>query len=93
MTDLNTAERERLMQAVFACEAAVRELFHPDKVNLASLGNQVPHLHWHVIARHSDDRNFPDPIWAAPLREGREGRRAPVPDARLGTTLSALLAR
>jgi diadenosine tetraphosphate (Ap4A) HIT family hydrolase len=94
MTDLSSGERERLMRAVFACEAALRELFNPDKVNLASLGNQVPHLHWHVIARHADDRNFPDPIWAAP-RIGRaqsERQRASVADGRLGTTLSALLA-
>jgi len=95
MTDLSTGERERLMRAVFACEAALRELFHPDKVNLASLGNQVPHLHWHVIARHADDRNFPDPVWGAPQREGRThgGRRAAVPDGQLGAALGTLLAR
>ncbi|MGQ9685997.1 MAG: HIT family protein, partial [Thiobacillaceae bacterium] len=48
MTDLPQAERCRLMAVVFALEAAVREVLQPDKVNLASLGNQVPHLHWHV---------------------------------------------
>ena len=95
MTDLGAGERERLMQAVFACETALRELFRPYKVNLASLGNQVPHLHWHVIARHADDRTFPDPIWAAPRREelAPGGGGAVVPDARLGTSLAALLAR
>lgn len=93
MTDLDAGERERLMRAVFACEAAMRELFHPDKVNLASLGNQVPHLHWHVVARHADDRHFPDPIWAAPRRDetARGTSRPPVPDARLGAQLTALL--
>jgi len=65
MTDLSQAERERLMCAVFACETSLRELHRPDKVNLASLGNQVPHLHWQVIARFERDRHFPDPIWAA----------------------------
>lgn len=39
MTDL--AERERLMRVVFACEAALRSLYRPEKVNLASLGNVV----------------------------------------------------
>ena len=38
----------------------------PDKVNLAALGNMVPHLHWHVIPRWRGDRHFPDAIWAAP---------------------------
>jgi diadenosine tetraphosphate (Ap4A) HIT family hydrolase len=45
MTDLAPAERTRLMDAVFATEAALRELMHPDKVNLASLGNITRHLH------------------------------------------------
>ena len=40
-----------------------------NKINLASLGNVVPHLHWHVIARFENDANFPAPIWAAPVRE------------------------
>lgn len=55
MTDLDAPERGRLMRVVFACEQALRELVRPDKVNLASLGNQVAHLHWHVIARFADD--------------------------------------
>jgi diadenosine tetraphosphate (Ap4A) HIT family hydrolase len=42
----------------------------PDKINLASLGNMTPHLHWHVIPRHAGDRHFPRPIWAEPLRAG-----------------------
>ena len=68
MSDLPEDERQRLMAVVFAVEAAVREVLRPDKVNLASLGNQVPHLHWHVIPRFGDDPQFPDPIWAAPRR-------------------------
>jgi len=41
----------------------------PHKVNLASLGNVVPHVHWHVIPRFLDDRHYPDPVWAAPRRD------------------------
>ena len=66
MTDLE--ERERLMRVVFACEATLRKLYRPDKINLASLGNVVPHLHWHVIARFADDAQFPDAIWAPARR-------------------------
>jgi diadenosine tetraphosphate (Ap4A) HIT family hydrolase len=68
MTDLAAAERTHFMQVVFAAEAAVRELLKPDKVNLATLGNVVPHLHWHVIPRFRDDRHFPNPIWGEPRR-------------------------
>jgi diadenosine tetraphosphate (Ap4A) HIT family hydrolase len=88
MTDLDAAERGRLMQVVFAVEAALRECLRPDKINLASFGNVVPHLHWHVIPRFAGDRHFPLPVWAAPQRESP--RRAPVDRARLA---AALLAR
>jgi len=64
MTDLSAAERARLMDAVFAAETALREVLAPDKINLASLGNVVPHIHWHVIPRYRDDPHFPRPIWA-----------------------------
>ena len=51
MTDLAAPERARLMEVVFTAESALREAVRPDKVNLASFGNAVPHLHWHVIPR------------------------------------------
>lgn len=69
MTDLAPAERAHFMCVVWAVEAAQRAVLRPDKVNLASLGNVVPHLHWHVIPRYEDDPHFPDAIWAAPRRE------------------------
>ena len=69
MTDLDEAERDGLMAVVYAVEAAVRETMQPDKMNLASLGNMTPHVHWHVIPRFADDRHFPGPVWAPPRRE------------------------
>jgi len=48
--------------------------FGPYKINLASLGTVVPHLHWHVIPRFSDDRHFPAPIWAEAEREAAPTR-------------------
>ena len=77
MTDLAPAERTRLMEAVFATEAALRALLRPDKINLASLGNVTSHLHWHVIARYRDDRHFPGPIWAEPSRDPVPARTPP----------------
>jgi diadenosine tetraphosphate (Ap4A) HIT family hydrolase len=70
MTDLEEAERQALMAVVYAVEAAVRETMQPDKMNLASLGNMTPHVHWHVIPRFRDDRHFPTPVWAVPQRDG-----------------------
>jgi len=69
MTDLLRKEQERLMAVVLIVEQAVRDVMQPDKINLASLGNKVPHLHWHVIPRYKKDRNFPNSIWDKPNRE------------------------
>ena len=69
MTDLVPEERSRLMMAVMKVEQALREVLQPDKINLAALGNVVPHLHWHVIPRFTDDPHFPNPVWGARLRD------------------------
>jgi diadenosine tetraphosphate (Ap4A) HIT family hydrolase len=71
MTDLPALERRQLMEVVFATERAVREVVAPDKINLASLGNMTPHLHWHVIPRRYLDQHFPGSIWSAPQRSAR----------------------
>lgn len=68
MTDLAADERAHLMQTVFAIECAQREVLHPHKINLASLGNMTPHVHWHLVPRFEDDAHFPRPIWAEPVR-------------------------
>lgn len=69
MTELSTTERERLMSVVFAVEQAVRDIMQPEKINLASLGNMTPHIHWHIIPRFKQDRSFPNPIWGQSKRE------------------------
>jgi len=68
MTKLDEAQRQRLMKTVFAVESAQREVLAPHKINLASLGNMTPHLHWHVIARFADDLHYPQPVWGTPQR-------------------------
>lgn len=70
MTDLAKDQQIWLMQIVLAVEGVVRQAVKPDKVNLASLGNVVPHLHWHVVPRWQDDPHFPQPVWGPAQREG-----------------------
>ena len=70
MTDLAPPEPTRLLEVVCGVESALRALLEPVKINLASLGNYVPHLHWHVIARFPDDPHYPDAIWAPARRQG-----------------------
>jgi diadenosine tetraphosphate (Ap4A) HIT family hydrolase len=91
MTDLEPAERDGLMAVVYAVEAAVRETMRPDKVNLASLGNMTPHVHWHVIPRYADDRHFPAPVWAMPQRERAAGAEREGRAARLAAAIAARL--
>ena len=70
MSALAASDAHHVMDVVLATERALRQVVQPDKINLASLGNLVPHLHWHVIPRWKDDTHFPAPIWAAARRTG-----------------------
>ena len=72
MTDLRPPERDLIMRAVFAAESALREVMAPDKINLASLGNAVPHIHWHVVPRFRDDPHFPNSVWGHRVRDSRK---------------------
>lgn len=72
-TDLSASDRAVMMGVVETVESALRAHLKPTKVNLASLGNVVPHLHWHVIARFDWDARWPAPVWAPKQHE--------VPDA------------
>ncbi|WP_066702276.1 HIT family protein [Curvibacter delicatus] len=67
-SDLSAADRHLCMEAVTLIEAVLRRQLQPTKVNLATLGNVVPHLHWHVIARFDWDSHFPAPVWGAAVR-------------------------
>lgn len=68
MTDLSDTQRSLLMESVWKVEQVLRQQLRPNKVNVAQLGNQVPHLHWHVIPRWTADSHFPNAIWAAPAQ-------------------------
>jgi diadenosine tetraphosphate (Ap4A) HIT family hydrolase len=80
------------MAAVLAVEDALRDVLQPAKINLASFGNVVPHLHWHVIPRFADDPHFPEPLWGARQREPDPVRLAER-RARLPALRAAIAAR
>ena len=91
-SDLSAADRSHCMEAVTVVEQALRQHLAPTKVNIAALGNMVPHLHWHVIARFDWDSHFPAPVWAAAQRPGPADQEAAV-RALLPALESALRAR
>lgn len=68
MSDLPDDVRIHVMDVVNRVEKTMRRVMKPTKVNLAQFGNMVPHLHWHVIARYSDDAFFPGSTWSAKVR-------------------------
>ena len=81
-SDLAPAERALCLDAVVVVEEALRRHLHPAKVNLASLGNLVAHVHWHVVARFEWDSHFPAPVWAPPQRAVAPAELARIVEAR-----------
>lgn len=71
MTDLSNTDRLHMMMILFAVETSIRETLQPEKINLASLGNMTPHLHWHIIPRYIQDKHYPQPIWGTIQRPGK----------------------
>ena len=93
-SDLDAGARQHCMDAVTVVEQVLREHILPAKINLAALGNMVPHLHWHVIARFGWDSHFPAPVWAAAQRASDRAQedalraRLPLLDERLRDALA-----
>lgn len=84
-SDLALADRLHCMEAVALVERVVIERLAPAKVNLAALGNMVPHLHWHIVARYIEDSRFPAPLWA-PEQRPRDAAHEAAVAARLPDT-------
>jgi diadenosine tetraphosphate (Ap4A) HIT family hydrolase len=70
------ADLQRVVRAIVA-------VCQPDHVNVESLGNLMPHLHWHVIPRYKNDGRWGAPIWSADLKEQPDRRLAADERARL----------
>ncbi len=70
MSDCDQTTKQRIYEAVELTEEVMRAYFKPDKINIASFGNMVPQVHWHVQARFKNDSFFPNPVWGEKVREG-----------------------
>ena len=98
LSDLPVAHQRACLDAVVLVERCLRSHLAPAKVNLASLGNAVPHLHWHIIARFQWDSHFPAPVWAQAQRQAPDHEVAriaalrPALEADIAHRLSADLA-
>lgn len=63
ITDLSIAGRSMLMEETVLIATLLKSLYQPDRINIAALGNVVPQLHMHIVARFTDDKTWPDPVW------------------------------
>ena len=86
LIDLDAAQRTQLTAEIDQASRALKALFKPHKLNIAALGNLVPQLHVHVIARFEDDPAWPAPVW------GRVAARPYSPDALVARVSSLTVA-
>lgn len=91
MTDLPIHQRSQLMKVVCVVEQAIRDVLQPSKINLASLGNKTPHLHWHVVPRYENDKHFPNSHWGEAMRENTYSALSEETKASLKTAISRCL--
>lgn len=62
-------EKMMLFAALDIIEIQMLAYYQPEKINIASFGNVLPHVHWHIMARFKEDSYFPEPMWGAKQRE------------------------
>jgi diadenosine tetraphosphate (Ap4A) HIT family hydrolase len=65
LIDLEENAQVQLLAEIAAAARVLKEITACDKLNIAALGNQVPQLHVHVVARRRDDAAWPKPVWGA----------------------------
>ncbi len=61
--ELSPDEWAALSADIYAAQRAIVHVVRPDHVNVESLGNVVPHLHWHIIPRYERDPRWGEPVW------------------------------
>ncbi|MFA5583379.1 MAG: HIT family protein [Bacteriovoracaceae bacterium] len=63
MSDISSPVREEIFSEMMKVSDAILKTFNPKKMNMASYGNVVEHLHWHFFPRYADDPQFTNPPW------------------------------
>ncbi|MBV9636089.1 MAG: HIT family protein [Methylobacteriaceae bacterium] len=87
-TDLPPGERSILMEEIAAVSTALKETTHSAKLNVGAIGNVVPQLHVHVVARFEGDDAWPDPVWGHGDREPYQDQAAEAFKAEISQRLA-----
>ena len=62
-------EKASILDALDIIEREMLSYYRPAKINIASFGNYLPMVHWHIMARFTEDSFFPEPMWGSKQRE------------------------
>lgn len=62
-------EKSEIFRVLDIIEKVMLSYYKPTKINIASFGNMLPHVHWHIMARFKNDSYFPEPMWGSKRRE------------------------
>lgn len=71
-SECSPEEKQMIFDALDIIEKKMLEHFKPAKINIASFGNMLPRVHWHIMARFENDSYFPEPMWGIKQRNGFE---------------------
>ncbi len=71
MSEVPAEIRFEIYDLLDTIEKAMIAYYTPDKINIASFGNYVPHVHWHIMARFKEDSYFPEPMWGKKQRDSK----------------------
>ncbi len=71
MSEVPRDLRERIYTLLDIIEREMIAYYNPTKINIASFGNYLPAVHWHIMARFSQDNYFPEPMWGTQQRENK----------------------
>ena len=71
MSEVPNEIRTQIYDFLDVIEKEMLSYYDPKKINIASFGNYVPHVHWHIMARFEEDSYFPEPMWGTKQREGK----------------------
>ena len=70
-SECSSEEKTAIFSALDIIEKKMLSYYQPEKINLASFGNMLPHVHWHISARFKEDSYFPEPMWGEVQRKGK----------------------
>jgi diadenosine tetraphosphate (Ap4A) HIT family hydrolase len=68
-SDCDEDTKKDILEALEIIELMMKRYYNPTKINIASFGNYIPHVHWHIMARFENDNFFPEPMWGKQQRE------------------------